>query len=168
MPPPVKAKVSRTKRSPVWAYFEEAGSVARCNLCSRGFVRQSGTTNLFQHLSSAHKEQYAAAVGKGPATQSTATTTTCTSNVERSGSATTSAGTKPVTSFFGTGNLQTCDSRRSGMLTESIIDWIVDSSRPFSIVEDRGLIDLLKLTEPEFKVPSRTHFASLINKRHMS
>eukprot|EP00117_Sycon_ciliatum_P006073 scpid76706/ scgid9762/ Zinc finger BED domain-containing protein 1; Putative Ac-like transposable element; dREF homolog len=167
MLPPGKAKVSLTKRSPAWAYFEEADSVARCNSCSREFVRQSGTTNLFQHLISAHKDQYAAAVGKGPATQSTATTTACTSNVERSGSAMTSAGTKPVTSFFGTDNLRTCDSRRSGMLTESIIDWIVDSSRPFSIVEDRGLIDLLKLTEPEFKVPSRTHFASLINKRHM-
>ena len=102
MLPPVKTKVSRTKRSPVWAYFEEAGSVARCNLCSREFVRQSGTTNLLQHLISAHKDQYAAAVGKGPATQATATTTT--SNVERSDIATTSAGTKHVTSFFGTGN----------------------------------------------------------------
>ena len=47
MLPPVKAKVSWTKRWPAWAYFEEADSVVRCNLCSRGFVRQSGTTNLF-------------------------------------------------------------------------------------------------------------------------
>ena len=80
MLPPGKAKVSLTKRSSAWAYFEEADSVAKCNSCSREFVRQSGTTNLFQHLISAHKDQYAAAVGKGPATQSTATATT--SNVE--------------------------------------------------------------------------------------
>ena len=138
MLPPGKAKVNLTKRSPAWAYFEEADSVAKYNSCSREFVRQSGTTNLFQHLISAHKDQYAAAVGKGSATQSTATATT--SNVERSDNATNSAGMKPVTSFFGTGNLRTCDSRRPGMLTESIIDWIVDSSRPFSIVEDRRLI----------------------------
>ena len=136
--PPVKAKVSLTKRSPAWAKFEEADSVARCNLCSREFVRQSGTTNLFQHLISPHRDQYAAAVGKGPVTQPTATATT--SNVEHSDNATTSAGMKPVTSFLGTSNLRTCDSRRYGVLTESIIDWIVNSSRPFSIVEDRGLI----------------------------
>ena len=50
----------------MWAYFDDIGRTARCKLCSREFVRQSGTTNLFAHLSSAHKEQHAAAVGGKP------------------------------------------------------------------------------------------------------
>ena len=56
------AKVSRVKRSPVWAYFDNIGRTPRCKLCSREFVRQSGTTNLFARLSFAHMEQHSAAV----------------------------------------------------------------------------------------------------------
>ena len=52
------------------------------------------------------------------------------------------------------------------MITEKVIDWIVDSTRSFSIVSDPGLVDLLRFTEPQYKLPSRTHFSSLIKKRH--
>ena len=164
----VAAKISRVKRSPVWASFEEAGKVARCKLCSREFVRQSGTTNLFQHLRSAHKEQYAAAVGEKPIALPTCSEKPSESagDVAATVKPKTCAGTKPVSAFFRQPNLRTCDGSRAGMITEKVIDWIVDSTRPFSIVSDPGLVDLLRFTEPQYKLPSGTHFSSLIKKRH--
>lgn len=146
----MSGKISRTKRSPVWAYFEESGGSVTCNLCKQKLVRTSGTTNLFSHLKTHHKEQHAAASGaQAPVAGST-----------------TVVGTKSVASFFPSSSTRTCDSKRAGTVTDYILDWVVDSLRPLSVVEDKGFVNLLKLLEPEFKAPSRTHLAKLMDKRH--
>ena len=149
----MSAKISRTKRSPVWAYFEEAGGSVKCNLCNQTLVRTSGTTNLFSHLKTHHQEQHDLVTGKQAPALSGGTT---------------AAGTKSVASFFPSATARTCDSRRAGIITERILDWVVGSLRPLSVVEDNGLIDLVKFLEPEYKMPSRTHIVKLLDKRHSS
>ena len=149
-----KSVVSRQKRSTVWSYFEEVGTKAKCKSCGREYVRQSGTTNLFNHLKSAHPKEHAAAVGH-------------TGKAELSDSKTaTSSSTKPINSFFSSSTQRTCSSARAGSITELLLDWIVDSTRPLSMVADPAFVRLLSFLEPEYKVPSRTHLASLLAKRH--
>ncbi|XP_065182265.1 uncharacterized protein LOC135812974 [Sycon ciliatum] len=61
---------------------------------------------------------------------------------------------------------RTCDSRRAGVITEHILDWVVGSLRPLSVVADGEFVKLLKLLEPEYKMPLRTHLAKLLAKRN--
>ena len=125
-------KLSRAKRSAIWAYFHEEGSSSvKCKLCAAKLARQSGTTNLFNHLKAHHKVQYLEAVG-GPVEVAAA---------GDSGDKKTSAGTKPLMSFFAPGQVRTCDKTRVGFITEMIVDWIVASVRPLSTVADTGLIE---------------------------
>ena len=150
-------KLSRAKRSAIWAYFHEEGSSSvKCKLCAAKLARQSGTTNLFNHLKAHHKVQYLEAVG-GPVEVAAA---------GDSGDKKTSAGTKPLMSFFAPGQVRTCDKTRVGVITEMIVDWIVASVRPLSTVADTGLIELVKFLEPGYTTPSRTHIAHLVDKRH--
>lgn len=88
----MSAKISRSKRSPVWAYFEGNGpkSVV-CNACGAKLARQSGTTNLFNHLKTHHREKYLEVVGvKSQAPE----------DVAVAASPKTAAGTKPLQTFF--------------------------------------------------------------------
>ena len=56
-------KVSRTKPSPPWVYFDDLCAKAKRKLCGREYVQQTGTSSLFAHLKTAHPKQYASAVG---------------------------------------------------------------------------------------------------------
>lgn len=49
---------------------------------------------------------------------------------------------------------------------DMIVDWIIDSTRPLSIVSDQGLIELVKFLEPGYSMPSRTHITHLVEKHH--
>lgn len=143
-----KVKVSRAKRSPAWVYFEDLGPKAKCKLCSREYVRQTGTSSLFAHLKTAHPKQYASAVGAATP-----------------GEGRTSAGTLPVGTFCTT-PARPCSSARSSIITDLVLDWIAGSMRPLSIVTDSGLAVLLQELAPAYKLPSRTHFATLLRNRH--
>ena len=71
--------------------------------------------------------------------------------------------------YFGSKHIVTshpCSPARAGQITDLILDWIVDSTRPLSIVTDKGLVQLLAFLEPVYTVPSPTHFASLLHQRH--
>ena len=125
-----KTSCTRQKRSSVWAYLEETGDgTAKCNLCNQAYVRTSGTTNLFNHLKSHHKKEHAAAVGEA-----------LPSSKLKSGDVVTCVGTKPVGSFFQSNVNRPCNSARAGAISELILDWVVDSTRPLSVVSDPAFI----------------------------
>ena len=41
------------------------------------------------------------------------------------------------------------------MLRAEIVRWVAESTRPFSIVDDRGFQSLMKTGRPEYYIPSR-------------
>ena len=148
---------TRVKRSPVWAYFDEgpsSASTVTCKLCDGKLARQSGTTNLFNHLKSHHNDKYLEVVGAKPP---------CSGDASK-----TAAGIKPVSTSFSSELKRPCDKNRAGVITDCILDWIVDSIRPLSIVSDKGLVHLMQVCEPSYSVPSRTYLTSLLDKRHKS
>ena len=144
---------TRVKRSPVWAYFDEgpsSASTVTCKLCDGKLARQSGTTNLFNHLKSHHNDKYLEVVGAKPP---------CSGDASKTG-----AGTKPVSTFFSSELMRPCDKNRAGVITDCILDWIVDSIRPLSIGSDKGFVHLMQVCEPSYSVASRTYLTSLLDK----
>ena len=143
---------TRVKRSSVWAYFDEGPSSAStviCKLCDGKLARQSGTTNLFNHLKNHHNDKYLEVGAKPP----------CSGDASK-----TAAGTKPVSTFFSSELKRPCDKNRAGVITDCTLDWIVDSIRPLSIVSDKGFVHLMQVCEPLYSVPPRTYLTSLLDK----
>ena len=64
----------------------------------------------------------------------------------------TAAGTKPVSTFFSSKLKRPCDKNRAGVITDCILDWIVDSIRPLSIVSDNGFVHLMQVCEPSYLI----------------
>ena len=145
------AMFPRRARLSVWQYHDRGTEKHRCKLCQRTYTRQSGISNLFAHLKSAHPREFSLTQteAKEPDVPSSSKSTIA---LYFSSSATTKS--------------RPCSSARAGDLTEKIIDWLVNSCRPLCTVADQGFVNLLSFTEPDFRVPSRTHVSSLINKRH--
>ena len=51
-------------------------------------------------------------------------------------------------------------------ITDLFVDWLTTSGRPLSIVNDPGFQSSLTFLEPDFKLPSQAHVASLVKLRH--
>ncbi|XP_065197184.1 zinc finger BED domain-containing protein 4-like [Sycon ciliatum] len=143
-----KVVFSRASRSKVWDHFEKSGDKpeASCKLCKKSFIYNGGTTsNLLAHLKSAHPSVVAS---NEPA-----------SKVQKSGAIdkfvlSRARATKP------------CSGADAEALTQLLVDWITTDMRPLNIVNDDGLKRLLRFMEPSFNVPSRTHIASVVKRKH--
>ena len=57
---------------------------------------------------------------------------------------------------------------KAKLITDLFVDWLSTSGRPLSIVNDPGFQSTGSLTflEPDFKLPSQAHVASLVKMRH--
>jgi zinc finger BED domain-containing protein 1 (E3 SUMO-protein ligase ZBED1) len=125
--------------SDVWKFITklDGGKKCKCNLCSKTLAYCGGTTNLREHLVNQHALEY--------------NKTSTTGNKQTL-----------MTSFV----RGTCDSARSGKITNLIADLICRDLRPISIVNGGGFRDLLQYLEPGYKIPSHTHMASIIAQKH--
>lgn len=145
----------RQKRSGVWRFFDRGAEKSTCTLCGKLYARLSGTSNLLAHLKADHKSEYASIASSTAGSSSSQSRT--------------AAGTKAVNEFFpnkASSSSRPCSSARAGEITELILDWVVDSTRPLSIINDHGFVRLLNFLEPAYRVPSRTHLTRLLNQRH--
>ena len=156
-----RSTFTRRPRSGVWAYFEHGNEKHSCKLCSKTYSKQSGTSNLLSHLKSAHPAKYAELHPAASASESPADSA---SGVQEKPLAKSNLSSWIVSTA--TPQTRPCSSGRSEQLTELLLDWIVDSVRPLSVVSDDGFIRVMKFTEPSYTVPSRTHVTSLLKKRH--
>ena len=156
-----RSTFTRRPRSGVWAYFEHGNEKHSCKLCSKTYSKQSGTSNLLAHLKSAHPAKYAELHPAASASESPADSA---SGVQEKPLAKSNLSSWIVSTA--TPQTRPCSSGRSEQLTELLLDWIVDSVRPLSVVSDDGFIRVMKFTEPSYTVPSRTHVTSLLKKRH--
>ena len=128
----------------MWEHFTRRKDAARCNLCGKEYKFFNSTSNLSKHLRTSHSDVWKDA---GPD----------------------KASTKPITSWvISKGNTHSCSSSKAKAITELIVDWLSTSGRPLSIVNDPGFKGILGFLEPDYQVPSRTHVASLIKKRHQN
>lgn len=140
----------RQKRSIVWNHFEKKKKHSVCKYCGKSFVYYGGTSNLRTHLKNAHPSVWPTADSGDEEDK-------------------TSAGTKSIKSFYATDkSRRVCSNAKSEALTNLVVDWISENSRPISIVEDTGLKRMFAYVEPGYRMPSRTQVMSMVKKRHTS
>lgn len=62
--------------------------------------------------------------------------------------------------------MKTCSVPKTEALTQLLVEWVTSDMRPLNIVNDGGLQRVLHFLEPGFAVPSRTHIASIVKRKH--
>lgn len=134
-------------RSPYWEYFgfevDDKGeklnrSVVVCKLCQKNVAYSNNTTNLRQHLESAHRE-----VLPGPSSGPKGKQATLQQAL---------SGTKMLAK----------DSSRAHAITQSLAEFIVRDMRPISTVEGAGFLKFMSVIEPRYEVPSRKHLSAVV------
>ena len=109
------------KHSVMWKHFdfEKKKRQSICKHCGKSFVYYSGTSNLRAHLKSAHPSMWP----------------TPNSGDEEDK---TPAGTNSIEFFYATDSKsrRVCSNAKSKAITNLVVDWISENSRPISIVED--------------------------------
>ncbi|XP_077065670.1 E3 SUMO-protein ligase ZBED1-like [Siphateles boraxobius] len=61
---------------------------------------------------------------------------------------------------------QSCTVQEAAIFTESILNMLVTDMRPLSMVEDKGLRDMISTFNPKYSLPSRTYFTQPMEKKH--
>jgi len=138
----------RQKRSIVWKHFDRKKNHSVCKYCSKSFVYHGGTSNLRMHLKNKHRNIWP------------------TESEDEEDK--TSAGTKPIDVYTLNKSRRACSNAKSEAITNMLVDWISENSRPISIVEDAGFQRMFTYIEPSYHIPSRTQVVSIVKKRHAS
>jgi len=115
-------------------YQADKSEIAVCKECNAEVKYSGNTTNLTLHLSRHHP--YTSGAAEPPAVQKPA------------GPSQTKLDMKLK-----------ADSKRSVSITSGILNFIVKDLRPFSVVENEGFRDLIRVLEPRYTIPSRQHFS---------
>ena len=127
---------SRSKRSPVWDYFETVGEKkVRCKLCvpPTSLAYHGGSTSMQNHLLSHHPDKYS-------------------ESSKESGSQ------RKLDSFV---PVKKCPAERAEEITVRIAEMVARDLRPISIIEGASLKHLLNYLEPGYRVPSHTHITTV-------
>lgn len=128
------------KKSDVWNYFQKVGPKrVSCQLCSKQMAYHGGTTNIRDHLIFIHPKDF-----------------------KLDHSSATSASTS-LDNFL---SKSKCPPSCSRHITELITDMVARDLRPAAIVKGEGFRALLNYIETGYKIPSDTHIASVIQKKH--
>ena len=136
--------MKRAKRSVVWETFEEPkNNAVVCTICQKKFAYTGGTTNLREHLKRFHP-RVIGELTPDPIVY------------------------KPITEFLVSSPAasKTCSAATSTQITELLVDWISRDLRPLNILNDSGLQTLMEFIVPGYSIPSRTHVAKLVQRRH--
>ena len=151
------------KRSPIWQYFDiaEDSRVVICRTCSDQISRGGGntktynTTNLVYHLRTRHPEDFSKfkEVAASVAQQKDA--------------ASTSTASKQITLQESVEKSRKWDinDTKALVIHRKIGEMIAIDDQPFSIVSDTGFINLVKVLEPRYNIPSRKYFTETVIKK---
>ena len=137
-------------KSPVWQYFgfykSPSGVIQRekavCQLCRSQLSYSGNTTNLRTHIERHHPIEHKL-INPEPRKEQYSKQQTLEEVVER---------LNPLSS----------DSERHVKLVSAIGNFIAQDMQPLSVVENKGFLDLMKVAEPRFKVPSRGYFTKTV------
>ncbi|XP_021345367.1 zinc finger BED domain-containing protein 1-like [Mizuhopecten yessoensis] len=148
---------NKKAKSDIWQHFglkqyKEKTSVepgvAVCKKCRTEVKYSGGTTNLGVHLDRHHKMTVIGKSAKKSFESSIGTA--CTS------------GGKQKTLFELSQSKYSRTSEKYKQITAAIGKFIVKDLRPFSIVSNEGFLELMKVLDPRYDVPSRIHFSTVI------
>ena len=142
----------------VWMHFgfkkDSSGKIdkskhAVCKLCNALVARGGGTTNLRNHLCLNHSLEYLLLYPPE----------------ENSNSPKVDAIQSRMEDFVSVPKLPT-SSMRVKMLTEAVADFISKDTRPVSVVDGQGFLNLMHVAEPRYKVPCRKTIMDLIDHKY--
>ena len=144
-PPP--RKVSNPSKAWQFGGFKKANgkldmSYTVCGICGKTFKYRSTPAHLSQHLQSEHLTIY--------------------TSKELSSKA-----QPKMFDFFvqkGASSKYKGDHPKQKELSSKLVEWIVDSNRPFSIVDDKKLKEAFEIADPRFEVPSPYKIKTEISK----
>ncbi|XP_054261417.1 zinc finger BED domain-containing protein 4-like [Macrosteles quadrilineatus] len=158
--------LGRTKRqiAVVWKYFQRSGlnpAEGKCNKCGDVLKLKTGsTTSMIRHLEGKHPDIYKEYINEQKQSENKKLTK------------------QPKLSYFKQpkiNDLLTSGEKwpphhpKAKLITNSITRWMAKSLHPYSLVQEEGFVDLMKLVEPKYKVPCRTTFSrSLIPELYLS
>ena len=136
-------KSQRKQWSVVWEHFEKKKRNCVCKHCGKTFAYHGGTSNLRSHLKNVHRTLWLA-------------------NDEDEDSERIATKTKRIDIYVVSDLWKVCSKARSEAITNLVVDWISENSRPISVVEDAGLQQLFQYVEPAYRLPSCTQVASIV------
>ena len=131
--------------SEVWKYFIKKAEIAKalCTVCNRLYSYRGTTSNLRDHLESAHGVIF--------------------ENRRKRKADASSSSQQSLDNYL---RPQQCSNSRSKDICESIVGMIVTDTRPVRIVECEGFRNLMSVLEPGFVMPSRKTISSIIQHKH--
>ena len=115
-----------------------------CGVCGKEIKCKNTPSHLSQHLQSEHSDVYSAKDEN--------------SKVQ-----------PKMSDFFlqkGAVSKYKNDHPKQRELTSKLVEWVVDSNRPFAIVDDKKLREAFEVADPKFKVPSPYKIKAEIRKLH--
>ncbi len=132
------ASASNCVRSDVWQFFKKSGEkLALCKLCNKEYVYHRGTSNLRDHLTRSHPNDFSGHTQK----HQQYSLDLC---IARS----------------------KCPDSRAKRITDLIVRMVARDLLSAAMVEGDGFRALLKYLEPGYKVPSPTHVAEMVRRKH--
>ncbi|XP_060855262.1 E3 SUMO-protein ligase ZBED1-like [Metopolophium dirhodum] len=128
--------MGKRKISNVWTFFTRSTdrTLAKCCKCKKEYRNSGNTSNLKDHLKRMH-----------PKIQSTI--------VESDDEDTQSS--HSISTYFKKQNVYDRDSNRKKEIDKALILMVCKDFQPFSIVEDTGFQNLVKILDPRYVLPSR-------------
>ncbi|XP_065093480.1 E3 SUMO-protein ligase ZBED1-like [Ochlerotatus camptorhynchus] len=154
--------------SEVWNYFVKTSTVsAKCKICGSEVPRRGNTTNLKVHLQKHPQKDKTLRSQNASKCQDQEqdlaqppTPSTSFASAEPSTSAST------IDRMFKETQLWTDDGPKTREINEAIAFMIVKDYQPFSIVEDEGFVNLLKILAPKYKIPNRKLMTKLVDDKY--
>ncbi|XP_067613809.1 E3 SUMO-protein ligase ZBED1-like [Eurosta solidaginis] len=182
------------KKSRVWRYFKKiSANSAKCLLCSKTLRTSGNTSNLHCHLDKIHgheltqeseedslptakqtkihdfaveNQDYECEAQK--ASCSTASTSLSAVSLPSENAIDIEFVQPTVSSMFQRMKSITCKyGERYQKISEAIVDFIVLDNKPFSVVDGKGFLQLMKQVVPLYKVSSRETFKARIDEKYM-
>ena len=157
------AATGSRKKSPIWEYFQlmEDTKYVSCKSCdkliSRGgdSTKVYNTTNLVNHLMSAHNEAY-------KQYQQKYTEHLENENKKKQEKDLSTSKQLSLMEIHDRGRKWDINDARAQRVHKFVMEMIALDNQPFSFVEDLGFVRLLQVLEPRYSLPSRKYLVKKI------
>lgn len=160
-PRPSKPSSTSASASVVWNYFTRKEKEAKCSVCDKMLKVSAGSTSsLIRHLGAKHPTKYKDFLNNQKIVE----------NLKQKAKkekfpfkSTLSKPKQPkVDEFFKANDKWSATHPKAKEITKAIGTWMAKSLHPYSLVEEQGFVNLIKITEPKYSMPNRTTFSRSI------
>ncbi|XP_069374455.1 E3 SUMO-protein ligase ZBED1 isoform X1 [Paralichthys olivaceus] len=135
---------THTKTSKVWEHFSlvTANKKITCKVCKADLAYHGSTSVMQEHLKRKHVGQLNETESDSPRPKKRAT----------------------MDPFLQ--KRQMCTPQRATALTESVLQMLIYDMRPLSVVDGAGFQQMIAQFNPDYILPSRTHFTHLMQQKY--